>query len=126
MYDVQWQTYPPGFFKAPLINNEHIEGIATNKPQASKLAYRPPSARGKQVLTNTLQDELAKLPEKGASKAALKQKRKREAKKAKKQENAEGDIQDATEMEKPCSGIIVTLTGDVEKDKKIKNLKKVS
>lgn len=57
------------------------------------------------------------------SKASMKQKKKREAKKAKKQENAEAG--DVNNEEKVSAGIAIVLTGDVEKDKKIKNLKKV-
>lgn len=59
------------------------------------------------------------------SKAALKQKKKRQAKKIKKQETAD-DVQDKNEpTNKVVSNVNVTLTGNPEKDKKIKNIKKV-
>lgn len=55
--------------------------------------------------------------EKVPSKAAIKQKKKREAKKAKQQ--------DETEKEPPVvSNVEIKLTGDLETDKKIKNIKK--
>lgn len=64
------------------------------------------------------------------SKAAMKQKKKREAKKAKKleegcgytQSNEDEDTESKTTVK---SNIEVALTGDVEKDKKIKNIKRV-
>lgn len=60
------------------------------------------------------------------SKTALKQKKKREAKKAKKQEEGCGYHSDyETNENKVKSNIEITLTGDPEKDKKIKNIKKV-
>lgn len=56
------------------------------------------------------------------SKASLKQKKKREAKKAKK---LEGDNQESAQIP-IVSSVEIKLTGDVEKDKKLKALKKVS
>lgn len=59
----------------------------------------------------------------------MKQKKKREAKKAKKLEEGCGYSSDYEANEandtKPKSNIVVTMTGDPEKDKKIKNIKRV-
>lgn len=61
------------------------------------------------------------------SKTAMKQKKKRDARKAKKLEEGCGYTSDydAEVESKSKSNIVVTLTGDLEKDKKIKNIKKV-
>lgn len=56
------------------------------------------------------------------SKAALKQKKKREAKKAKKLEGTEEE----TKGPAVVSSVQIALTGDPELDKKLKNIKKVT
>lgn len=55
------------------------------------------------------------------SKAALKQKKKREARKARKAEEGSDDQDHSPTV----ATVKVDLTGDPEKDKKIKNIKKV-
>lgn len=59
------------------------------------------------------------------SKAALKQKKKREARKAKKQEDGDSPESPVKNGPPVVSNVKVTLTGDAEKDKKIRNIKKV-
>lgn len=61
--------------------------------------------------------------DRAVSKAALKQRKKREAKKTRKQEenSPNSPIKEAPVV----SNVQISLTGDPEKDKKIKNIKKV-
>jgi translation initiation factor 2A len=125
LYDVCWKKYPKYAFKDPAISSEKIQGIASSQPVASKQAYRPPSARNRPSVNFTLDDDQERSHKPGSdsqSKASLKQKKKREAKKAKKLE--EGD--DSKEISGPTvvSAVQINLTGDPEKDKKLKNIKK--
>ncbi|XP_076665735.1 eukaryotic translation initiation factor 2A isoform X1 [Andrena cerasifolii] len=46
LWEVLWQTFPPDTFPEKSISYKAVEGIAPSQPQASKQAYRPPSARG--------------------------------------------------------------------------------
>lgn len=123
LYDVVWKNYPKGTFQEPIISLKKIEGITPSQPQASVQAYRPPSARNRPVVKFTLHDdeESAHKPGKEAapSKASLKQKKKREAKKAKKL-----DGEDESKGPSVVSSVAVTLTGDPEVDKKLKTIKK--
>lgn len=57
LYDINWQHFPHGTFKDPIIKEEKIEGIATTQPQASKQAYRPPCARGRPLVSFKLHDD---------------------------------------------------------------------
>lgn len=120
LYETCWQKYSKGTFKDPAITNEKVEGIAPSQPQASKQVYRPPSARNRVVNFKLHDDE--EEPHKpcgdnAPSKAAMKQKKKREARKARKAEEGGDDEVSVPKIE-------VNLTGDPDKDKKIKNLKK--
>jgi len=130
LYDVCWQKFAKNAFKEPVISSEKVEGIVSSQPQASKQAYRPPSARNRPTVQFNLHDddEPAHKPggDNAPSKAALKQKKKRENRKARKQEGTD----DATTTPSNTNGaavtsnVQVTMTGDPEKDKKIKNIKK--
>lgn len=57
VYEVLWQSLPVGEFKEPVISGSKVEGIAPSQPQASKQAYRPPSARNKEITFNLHDDE---------------------------------------------------------------------
>lgn len=57
------------------------------------------------------------------SKAALKNKKKRDAKKAKQNEDGDGDDKETSTP--VVSNVKIDLTGDPEVDKKLKNIKKV-
>ncbi|KAK4880100.1 hypothetical protein RN001_008246 [Aquatica leii] len=117
LYEVSWQTVPKGTFKEPTVTSQKVEGIVPSIPQPSKEAYRPPSARNRPPVQFNLHDDESG-PAK-PSKAALKQKKKRENKKARNLEEKE------TSTNPPItSNVTVVLTGDEEKDKKIKNIKK--
>ncbi|XP_044266198.1 eukaryotic translation initiation factor 2A [Tribolium madens] len=124
LYEVCWKKFPKYAFKDPVITSEKVEGIATSQPVASKQAYRPPSARNRPTIRFSLDDDEEQSHKPGAdsqSKASLKQKKKREAKKAKKLEAGE----DNREVSAPVvSSVQINLTGDPEKDKKLKNIKK--
>lgn len=130
LYEVSWKNYAKTAFKEPVISTERVEGIAPSQPQASKQAYRPPSARNRTIHFNLHDDDDDDTPHKPGggqqpSKAAMKQKKRREAKKAKKLEedgSPESPVKDSAPV---VSTVKVGLTGDIEKDKKIKNIKKV-
>ena len=119
LYDVSWQKACKDMFKEPMVSFQKVEGIVSTQPQASKEAYRPPSARNRPPVHFNLHDDENTVTSPSApSKAAIKQKKKRENKKARKQENEPNTNALVT------SNVSVVLTGDEEKDKKIKNLKK--
>ncbi|KAJ3655179.1 hypothetical protein Zmor_014316 [Zophobas morio] len=124
LYEVCWKNYPRHTFKEPAISSEKIEGIASSQPVASKQAYRPPSARNRPAIRFSLDDDEEQAHKPGSdsqSKASIKQKKKRDAKKAKKLEG-----EDNKEASAPAvvSSVQIALTGDPEKDKKLKNIKK--
>ncbi|PSN36308.1 Eukaryotic translation initiation factor 2A [Blattella germanica] len=141
LWEVLWQMFPAGVFRDPIINYKPVEGIQPSQPQASKQAYRPPSARGRESNFKLHDDdEPASNTRSGGdsnpSKAALKQKKKREAKKAKKEQDGgacanpsatggsvvtNGDSTTAPKL--PPALADAELTGDPEKVKKIKKLK---
>ncbi|XP_067013815.1 eukaryotic translation initiation factor 2A [Anabrus simplex] len=139
LWEVLWQRFPPGVFKEPQISFKPVEGIQSSAPQASKQAYRPPSARGRESNFKLHDDEEAPSNVKpggdaNPSKAALKQKKKREAKKAKKQEDQNSAVTNGVAVSvTPGSGgssiklppaiADAELTDDPEKNKKIKKLK---
>lgn len=124
LYDVIWKNYPKLAFKDPIITAKKVEGIASSQPQASTQAYRPPSARNRPLVKFSLHDDEEGAHKPGAdsapSKAALKQKKKREAKKAKKLEGGEEEAKGPV----VASSVQINLTGDPELDKKLKNIKK--
>ncbi|XP_071440614.1 eukaryotic translation initiation factor 2A [Hetaerina americana] len=141
LWEVCWQTFPPGTFQEQLVFKP-VEGITPSQPQASKQVYRPPTARGKPSNFN-LHDEdtepTAASKDGNISKTALKLRKKREAKKAKKESGAlatnGGDPTVTTPAPPKVShpalpiNLPVDLTqgeiaGDPEKVKKIKNLRK--
>lgn len=121
LYDLAWKKYPKYTFKEPK-TSEKVQGIASSQPIASKQAYVPPSLRNRP--TNSKLHNVGEKAHKpggdsAPSKAALKLKKKREAKKAKKvDDDAEKDSVTAV------SSVQINLSGDPEKDKKLKNLKK--
>lgn len=57
LFEVNFQKYANETFKEPPITNQKIEGIKSNQPQASTVAYRPPNLRdGAPATTKTLHD----------------------------------------------------------------------
>ncbi|XP_063224336.1 eukaryotic translation initiation factor 2A [Bacillus rossius redtenbacheri] len=138
LWEVLWQTYPAGVFKEHAVSYRPVEGIQPSQPQASKQAYRPPCARGKESNFKLHDDD--ELPSNAKpnsdgnpSKAALKLKKKREAKKAKKEQEGSapsgvavtnGDAMTAvTTVKLPPVVAEAELTDDPEKNKKIKKIR---
>ncbi|XP_054271256.1 eukaryotic translation initiation factor 2A [Macrosteles quadrilineatus] len=132
LWEVLWQNFPTGVFRTPAITSKPVEGIQPSQPTASKQAYRPPSARGKEINFKLHDDEdvptLVSETASNPSKAALKLKKKREAKKAARQQAAElGEVTNNSNgvppIHKPSILSEEVHTDDPEKLKKIKKLK---
>lgn len=143
LFEMLWQ---PGNFPASNLANKKPKSIAPTKPVVSK-PYRPPAAQGTESSFKVHDDEeKPHLPgqvnsNNGPSKAALKQKKKREARKARKVEDQvtapvvsspfEDDSSDDDGCKKPSGGktyeqkIRAPVTNDPDKDKKMKNIIKV-
>ncbi|XP_033227264.1 eukaryotic translation initiation factor 2A [Belonocnema kinseyi] len=139
LWEVQWQTFPDNTFPENPISYKAVEGIAPSQPQASKQAYRPPSARGHQINFSLHDDD--DTPSRAGdaktskdSKAYLKAKKKREAKKAKKGQETAGTQPQSSNA--PINGLDVNnvpksqtaptdldITDDPEKKKKIGRIK---
>lgn len=124
LYELLWKTYPKRSFKEPN-TSEKVQGIVSAKPEASRQGYVPPHLRNRPAKPSLkIHEEYEQAHKPGASasttpsKAALKNKKKREAKKSKKDD--EGDVKESTFV----SSLHIELTGDAEKDKKLKNIKK--
>ncbi|XP_025419093.1 eukaryotic translation initiation factor 2A [Sipha flava] len=83
LFQVVWQNYPQGTFKTPTIVYKAVEGITSSQPIASKQVYRPPHARNSDFKPTSLHEEPSDT--KNQSKAYLKMKKKREAKRQAKQ-----------------------------------------
>jgi len=102
-------------------------GVKPKQAQASKQAYVPPNQRGKAKTSTKLHDE-DELPEnmkdsksEPLSKSAAKNKKRREAAKKKKAE--EGNVENPNEKAVNSNDKVESnLTGDPEKDKKIRKL----
>lgn len=131
LWEVFWRVYPTGVFPEKSISYKTVEGIAPSQPQASKQAYRPPSARGKTINFN-LHDGEYPPAKTEPSKAALKSRKKREAKKAKKELEAtsSGVTTNGQTKDSPPKALIKPtadpdLAEDPEKNKKIKKIKSV-
>lgn len=124
LWDVQWQPCPPGAFKAKPISYQLVPGIQSSQPQASKEAYRPPCARG-QAPSFKVKDEEPSNNDPAKSKSALKNQKRKEAKKAKKENNPGGDSSDriTTPLQK-AADTPVESSDVVPKEKKIRNIKK--
>jgi len=135
LWEVVWQKYPKNTFAEKPISYKAVEGITPSQPQASKQAYRPPSAKA-HTMTFNLHDIDDPAPKAGAppSKAAIKAKKKREAKKAKKEQEAAAEPANNTgatngqaSKPSPKSPSNATtdpdFTDDPEKNKMIKKIK---
>ncbi|PNF29349.1 hypothetical protein B7P43_G07830 [Cryptotermes secundus] len=117
LWEVLWQLFPAGVFHEPVINYKPVEGIQPSQPQASKQAYRPPSARGRESNFKLHDDEEPASNtrpggDSNPSKAALKQKKKREAKKAKKEQDGvnAGSSSGAAFTSNACTAAATTTT----------------
>lgn len=137
LWEVLWQTFPPNTFSEKPISYKAVDGIAPRQPQPSKQVYRPPSARGENITFKLHDDDDygIKSAESNLSKNALKFRKKREAKKAKKELGAASQPQGGTNP--TANGQVATaksknttsvptpdLSDDPEKNKKIRNIKR--
>nr|XP_003707307.1 PREDICTED: eukaryotic translation initiation factor 2A [Megachile rotundata] len=131
LWEVLWQTFPPQTFPEKPISYKAVEGIAPSQPQASKQAYRPPSARGEPVTFKLHDDEVLGL--KNASKPTQ-SKAKKKTKKVKKESEASASSQPhhsnaSTNGQVTASTKTQNLTTNVsecdelERSKKIKKIK---
>ncbi|XP_064638646.1 eukaryotic translation initiation factor 2A-like isoform X2 [Lineus longissimus] len=153
LWEVKWQSVPEGTFPVKPIQYKRVDSSVPQAPLPKKVeAYRPPQARGHASTFKLHENELPSNAKKdeNLSKQALKNKKKREAKKAK-QDQAQSDpmspatsqpSQQATggQPSRPQSSgqparapagssshgqsARMGCTGDPEKDKKIRNLSK--
>ncbi|XP_065207991.1 eukaryotic translation initiation factor 2A [Planococcus citri] len=97
LWEVTWQTYADSRFKKPTISFKHVEGIQSSEPTASKEVYRPPAARN---LANpvkfNLHDNTDTAETRTLSKAALKMKKKRDAKRQAKLQQQQNQEENTT------------------------------
>jgi len=138
-YAAMWIPDPEAA-KPFAVKMKPVQAIESDIKSASKQRYIPPSQRAamaagqavpnhtnKKFLSQHDQPETASEPQ--LSKAAIKNKKKKEAKK-KRSDDDWRDGKDPEAFDKPpvevvkAAGADVQMTGDPEKDKKIKNIKK--
>ncbi|EEC19481.1 conserved hypothetical protein, partial [Ixodes scapularis] len=130
LWDVQWQPFPPEAFPAKPVSYKQVSGIESSQPQASKQVYRPPGARGQAPSFKVKDDEPPPGGDKAADatavpKCALKNQKRREAKKAKRENEQGGDSPvKAPAAVQRVAEVSAQNTDEVSKEKKIKNLKK--
>ncbi|XP_077397393.1 eukaryotic translation initiation factor 2A [Festucalex cinctus] len=128
LWHVCWQPFADGTFPARPVRHQMANGQPGAAQAAPTQAYRPPALRHLPAApTSKLHEEEApqnaRPCDKNLSKAALKNQKKREARKAAKQESKR-------EADLPCDPAPVAHSqlaetcGDPETDKKIKNVKK--
>ncbi|XP_018421385.1 PREDICTED: eukaryotic translation initiation factor 2A [Nanorana parkeri] len=130
LWQVSWQPFTGGVFPAKPIVYQPIPGENPAEESKPAQAYRPPALRNKPVTSYKLHEDeppqsvKPQSAEKPMSKTALKNQKKREAKKATKQEGkADEPAEQVLQSNQNIASATVT-TGDPETDKKIKNLKK--
>jgi translation initiation factor 2A len=138
LWEAAWRSNPSLKEKTFNILTSPIGGgVKPQQPQASKQAYVPPAARGKLTKSgeykkfsklhdeDELPENLKKKAEEEAnlSKSAAKNKKRREAAAKKKQEDTTVN-KAVNNDEETGSGNDLKLTGDPDKDKKIRNLEK--
>ncbi|XP_072247916.1 eukaryotic translation initiation factor 2A [Leuresthes tenuis] len=131
LWEVRWQPFPDGSFPERGVKYQAAPSELGTTQAPPTQAYRPPALRHLPATSSSKlhedeppQDLRSGLSgEKNVSKSALKNQRKREAKKAAKQENqpGPGPLSDPAPISNNQSE---TSSGDPETDKKIKNLKK--
>ncbi|XP_017891811.1 eukaryotic translation initiation factor 2A [Ceratina calcarata] len=129
LWEVAWQTFPPDAFPEKPISYKAVEGIAPSQPQASKQAYRPPSARGEGNSFKLRDDEMFKDKKKTQkSTAKAKNKKKKDAKESDASTSSHlsnpstnGQVNANTEAQNLTTN--VPESDDLERSKKIKKIK---
>ncbi|XP_076659679.1 eukaryotic translation initiation factor 2A [Halictus rubicundus] len=115
LWEVLWQTFPPNTFPEKAISYKAVEGIAPSQPQASKQAYRPPTARGV-----SLPFEIPNCPFGKKKKTA-----KKKTKKDKKEEGAASSSPSTNGQVASTNSqnLVPQCLDEVERSKKIKKIK---
>ncbi|XP_061074005.1 eukaryotic translation initiation factor 2A [Conger conger] len=135
LWEVLWQPFPEGTFPAKPIKYQAAPSELGSTEAKPAQAYRPPALRNKPVTASSkLHEEEppqnlkpGSAGDKQMSKTALKNQKKREAKKASKQETKLDAPPVQSEPASTCpapAASTASTCGDPEIDKKIKNLKK--
>ncbi|KAG5269411.1 hypothetical protein AALO_G00201720 [Alosa alosa] len=134
LWEVQWQPFPAGTFPEKPIKYQAAPSELGSTEAKPTQAYRPPALRNKPVTASSKlhEEEPPQNMRPGAagvqqmSKSALKNQKKREAKKAsKQQEKADVPQTEPEPTPTPANPAPASVSsGDHELDKKIKNVKK--
>ncbi|XP_033760962.1 eukaryotic translation initiation factor 2A-like isoform X1 [Pecten maximus] len=140
LWEAQWQSVPEGTFPERLLNYKAAQAMAAEVaplPGVKAGVYRPPQARGTEPSFKLHDYEAPSDPNRkqptdsGESKSASKNKKKRDARKAKMaRENvseAASPAPSAVSGPGPVMGALASQapsTGDPDKDKKARNLRK--
>ncbi|XP_076751618.1 eukaryotic translation initiation factor 2A isoform X1 [Xylocopa sonorina] len=129
LWEVLWQTFPPETFPEKPISYKAVEGIAPSEPQASKQAYRPPSARGESITFKLRDDEMFK-DKKKTPKSTTKTKKKTKKGTKELEASASSQFSDpstngqvTTSTDTPSLNTSVPECDDLERSKKIKKIK---
>ncbi|KAK7090833.1 hypothetical protein V1264_010584 [Littorina saxatilis] len=130
LWEVKWRPVPAGTFKEKPVRYKPAEsGIASPENKKTE-AYRPPQARGTDYTPAAKLHEyepasnIRQQAQATADKPASKNKKKRDAKKAKATEDGTQGDRGEPAPENDQSAAAAPSTGDPEKDKKIRNLRK--
>ncbi|GFO11511.1 eukaryotic translation initiation factor 2a [Plakobranchus ocellatus] len=136
LWEVHWRPRPCDEAPKFSISSSPVaSGAAVEQPKAKAGAYRPPHARGTPGAPAPTQRPLQEYEPpsnaKESDKAPSKNKKKREARKAKAAQEAQAEAGAASTPAQPtpssnssASEVKVESTGDPEKDKKLRNLRK--
>lgn len=136
LWQISWQPFLDGIFPKKTITYQAVPSDLPSEEPKTATAYRPPALRNKPITNSKLHEEEPPQNmkpqlgnDKPLSKTALKNQRKHEAKKAAKQEaRSDKSSPDSAPTPTPQSSAQKTVSqstsGDPERDKKIKNLKK--
>ncbi|CAL8363559.1 unnamed protein product [Merluccius merluccius] len=131
LWEVRWQPFPAGSFPERPVKYQAAPGPLGSTQPPTAQAYRPPALRNQPASSSSKlheeeppQDMRPGADRQQLSKAALKNQKKREAKKASRQE-AKSEVPGPQLDPAPNThSQSVESCGDPETDKKIKNLKK--
>lgn len=130
LWEVLWQPCPGGRFPERPVKYQPVPGPLGSSQGPAAQAYRPPALRNQPASSSAKlhEEEPPQDLRPGAgqalSKAALKNQKKREAKKASRQEAKSGDLEPQSDPAPNTNSQSAESCGDPEMDKKIKNLKK--
>ncbi|KFM57210.1 Eukaryotic translation initiation factor 2A, partial [Stegodyphus mimosarum] len=127
LYDIRWKPVPEGTYIGKPTIYTPVPGIKSKFAQVSKEVYRPPGAQGKPASFKLHEEEQPKISSSDASNVQLsKNQKKNLARKAKKEleKSFESHVKSKPEPTAQNEKYSRELTGDPEKDKKIRALLK--